>query len=150
MNGGTLHTRGIEVGLKAKWASGLEAALSHSIQDSRDVSTGDVLTNSPKQILKANLSLPVVRQGYFASVEAQYVSERRTLVGTDLGGFLLVNATLLTSKLRKDLDISVSLYNLFDRRYAETGGLEHVQASIPQDGRSFRVKLVYRPHFGRR
>ncbi len=57
-----------------------------------------------------------------------------------------MNATLLTKKLYKDFDLSASLYNLFNKQYAESGGLEHLQTSIPQDGRSFRVKLVYRPH----
>src|SRR5712692_4921679 len=42
-------------------------------------------------------------------------------------------------------DLSAGLYNLFDKRYADSGGVEHVQTSIPQDGRSFRVKLTYRP-----
>lgn len=145
-NSGDIRTKGIELELKAKWPAGLEWAVSHSIQHSRDLQTGDVLTNSPKQLAKANLSLPVVRHRLFVNLEAQYVGERRTVAGTDLGGFLLVNATLLTKRLGKDFDFSASLYNLFDKRYAESGGIEHVQASIPQDGRSFRVKLVYRPH----
>jgi outer membrane receptor protein involved in Fe transport len=71
---------------------------------------------------------------------------RRTIAGTDLGGFLLVNATLLTRRLNKNFDFSASLYNLLNKQYAESGGIELVQASIPQDGRSFRVKIVYRPH----
>ena len=143
---GNIRAKGIELQLKAKWPAGLEWAISHSIQSSRDLQTGDVLTNSPKQLAKANLSFPVARHGLFASLEAQYTGERRTIAGTDLGGFLLVNGTLLTKKLHKDFDFSASLYNIFDKQYAESGGIEHVQASIPQDGRSFRVKLVYRPH----
>src|ERR1700674_777491 len=145
-NSGNIRAKGIELELKAKWPAGLEWAFSHSIQSSRDLQTTDVLTNSPKQLAKANLSLPLARKRLFASLEAQYTSERRTIAGTDLGGFLLMNATLLTKKLYKDFDFSGSLYNLFNKQYAESGGLEHLQTSIPQDGRSFRVKLVYRPH----
>ena len=146
-NSGNIRTKGIELELKAKWPAGLEWTISHSIQSSRDLQTGDVLTNSPKQLAKANLSVPVARRRLFASLEAQYTSERRTIAGTDLGGFLLMNATLLTKKLHKDLDLSANLYNLFNKQYAESGGLEHLQTSIPQDGRSFRIKLTYRPHF---
>src|SRR6266550_3840264 len=135
-------------GFGAKWPAGMEWSLSHSIQDSRDLQTRDVLTNSPKQLSKANLSLPLARQKLFVNLEAQYTGERRTITGTELGGFLLVNATLLTKKLNKDFDFSASLYNLLNKQYSESGGTEHVQASIPQDGRSFRVKLVYRRHFG--
>jgi outer membrane receptor for ferrienterochelin and colicins len=144
-NSGNIRTKGIELELKAKWPTGLEWAISHSIQSSRDLDTRNVLTNSPKQLAKANLSLPVGRYGLFASLEGQYVGVRRTIAGTDLGGYLLVNATLLTKKLYKDFELSASLYNLFNKQYAESGGIEHVEASIPQDGRSFRVKVVYRP-----
>jgi iron complex outermembrane receptor protein len=42
------------------------------------------------------------------------------------------------------LQASVSLYNLFDKRYADPAGNEFLQRSIPQDGRNFRVKLTYR------
>ena len=147
-NAGNIRTKGIELGFGAKWPAGMEWSLSHSIQDSRDLQTRGVLTNSPKQLSKANLSLPLARQKLFVNLEAQYTGERRTIAGTDLGGFLLVNATLLAKKLNKDFGFSASLYNLLNKQYAESGGTEHVQASIPQDGRSFRVKLVYRRHFG--
>jgi outer membrane receptor protein involved in Fe transport len=144
-NSGNIRSKGIELELRAKWPAGMEWTVSDSIQHSRDLQNGGVLTNSPKQLGKASLSFPLTRHGLFAGGEAQYTSERRTIAGTDLGGFLLVNATLLARKLHKNFDVSASLYNLLDKHYAESGGTEHVQASIPQDGRSFRVKLVYRP-----
>jgi outer membrane receptor for ferrienterochelin and colicins len=149
-NSGNIRSKGIESELSAKWPGRLEWTISHSIQYSRDLQTRDVLTNSPKQLVKANLSLPLARHVFFANLEAQYTGERRTIAGTDLGGFLLVNATLLTRKLNKDFDFSASLCNLFNKQYAESGGIEHVETSIPQDGRSFRVKLVYRPHISER
>ena len=150
VNSGNIRTKGIELELRAKGPTGLQWAISHSIQSSRDLQTGDVLTNSPKQLGKANLTFPVARDGFFAGLEAQYTSRRRTVAGADIGGFILVNATLLTKKLHKDFDFSASLYNLFDKQYAESGGVEHLQTAIPQDGRSFRVKLVYRRHLGDR
>ncbi|HEV2489105.1 MAG TPA: TonB-dependent receptor [Candidatus Acidoferrales bacterium] len=145
-NSGNIRTKGIELEWSAKWPAGVEWAISHSIQSSRDLLTGDVLTNSPKQLAKTNLSVPFARQMVFANLEAQYTGERRTIAGTELGGFLLVNATLLTGRLNKNFDLSFSLYNLLNKQYAESGGIEHVETSIPQDGRSFRVKFVYRRH----
>jgi outer membrane receptor protein involved in Fe transport len=145
-NSGPLRTKGIELELGAKWAGGLEGSISDSMQTSRIVTTGDVLTNSPKQLAKVNLSLPLIREKLFTSFEAQSTSRRRTVAGTDLGGFLIMNTTLYSRRLWKDLDLSASLYNVFDKRYADPADIEHDQASIPQDGRSFRVKLVFRPH----
>jgi len=140
------QTEGIEFELGAKWPGGLEGAISHSLQDSRNVVSGRDLTISPKQLAKVNFSVPLVQKKLFASVEAQYTSQRKTIARTDLGGFFIMNMTLYSRRLWNDLDLSAGLYNVFDKRYADSGGLEHVQTSIPQDGRNFRVKLVFRPH----
>jgi outer membrane receptor for ferrienterochelin and colicins len=149
-NSAPVQTKGIEIELGARWPGGLEGAISHSFQDSRNVVTGEVLTNSPKQLAKVNLSVPLVRKKLFASVDAQYFGERRTIAQTELGGFLVLNLTVFTRKITEKFDFSFGFYNLLDKRFADSGGLEHVQASIPQDGRSFRVKLVYRPRVGDR
>jgi iron complex outermembrane receptor protein len=145
-NSAPRQTKGIEFELGAKWPGGLEGAISHSLQDSRNVVTGHNLTNSPKQLAKVNLSVPLLQKKLFASVEAQYTSRRRTIAGIDLGGFFIMNTTLYSRKLWKDLDLSASLYNVFDKRYADSADLEHVKTSIAQDERNFRVKLVFRPH----
>jgi iron complex outermembrane receptor protein len=147
-NSDSVRTKGIEFELGAKWPGGLEGALSYSLQDSRNVVTGDVLTNSPKHLPKVNLSIPLVQNKLFASVDAQYVSKVRTIAQTELGGFLVTNLTFSTRKIADKFDLSGGFYNLFDKRYADSGGLEHVQASIRQDGRSFQIKLTYRPHEG--
>jgi iron complex outermembrane receptor protein len=144
------RTKGVEWEFGAQWANGVEGVISHTVQDSRILQTGAVMTNSPKQLAKASLSVPLQRRKIFAGLEAQYVSPRRTIAQTELGGYLLVNVTLFSRKLTEKFDISASLYNVFDRQYAESGGLEHVQTSIPQDGRSFRIKLTYRPHLSAR
>jgi outer membrane receptor for ferrienterochelin and colicins len=147
-NSAPVQTKGIEFELGAKWPSGLEGAISYSLQDSRNVVAGDVLANSPKHLTKVNLSLPLLQKKFFASVDAQYVSERRTIAQTELGGFFVMNLTFFTRKITEKFDFSGGLYNLLDKRYADSGGLEHVQTSIPRDGRSFRIKLIYRPHWG--
>ena len=140
------RTKGIEFELGAKWPGGLDGAISYSLQDSRNVATGDVLTNSPRQLAKINVSVPVLPTKLFASVDAQYVSGRQTVVRTELGGFVVVNMTLFARQLGESCDVSGSLYNVFDRHYADSGSLEHLQASIPQDGRSARITVTYRLH----
>ncbi|HKW63971.1 MAG TPA: TonB-dependent receptor [Candidatus Acidoferrum sp.] len=144
------QSKGLEWEFAAQWASGMEGTISHSLQDSRILQTGAVMTNSPKQLVKANLSIPLQQRKIFAGLEAQYVSKRRTIPQTELGGYLLLNATLFSRKLTERFDISASVYNLLNKPYAESGGLEHLQTSIPQDGRSLRFKLTYRPRVSER
>ena len=143
-NSDSLDTKGIELELAARWPGGTEGAVSYSLQNSRSQQTGDVLTNSPQQLGKANLSLPLVWGKLFTGLEGQYTSRTRTVSGADLGSFFVMNLTFFSRNLRNGFDVSTSLYNLFDKRYADPAGIEHRQTSIPQDGRSFRVKLTYR------
>jgi outer membrane receptor protein involved in Fe transport len=141
-----VQTRGIEYEVGARWPGGLEGSISHSIQHTRDVLTGEDLPNSPRQLAKVNFSVPLLQKKLFASFDAQYTSRTRTVAQTELGGFFLVNLTVFSRKITEKFDFSGGLYNLLDKRYADSGGLEHREVSIPQDGRSFRIKLTYRPY----
>ena len=53
-------------------------------------------------------------------------------------------STLLGHALGKHLDLSASVYNLFDKKYFDPGRPEDVQDAIQQDGRNFRIKLTGR------
>ena len=147
-NSAPQQNKGLEWEAGANWANGMEAEISQTVQNSRYLNTGVVMTNSPTQLVKANLSIPIWQRKYFAGLEAQYVSRRRTIAQTELGGYLLTNLTLYSRKLTERVDVSASIYNLLNKSYAESGGYEHLQTSIPQDGRSFRVKLTFRPRLG--
>ena len=145
-NSSPVKTKGIEYEVGAKFPGGLEGSISHTLQSTRDVLTGEDLVNSPRQLAKAKLSLPLLQKRLFASAESQYTSRARTVQQTELGGFFLVNLTVFSSKISKRLDLSGGLYNLLNKRYADTGGLEDREVSIPQDGRSFGMKLTFRPY----
>jgi len=90
-------------------------------------------------------------------VEEQFTDRRKTLVaGNFAKSFFVTNLTLSSRELLKNLELSASLYNLFDCRYGDPGGAEHIQDParfkdpahpldiIQQDGRTFRVKLTYK------
>jgi iron complex outermembrane receptor protein len=75
--------------------------------------------------------------------EGQYMSTRKTIQGGQVSGFGMINLTLLSRKLISGLDVSCTAYNLLDKRFSNPGGPELIQNSIPQDGRSLRVKFSY-------
>jgi iron complex outermembrane receptor protein len=147
-NSAQVQTKGIEYELGANWQNGVEGSISHTIQDSGNIVTGVDLANSPGQLAKANLSIPLLKQRLIVSVDGQYTGRTITVRRTELGGFFLVNLTVLSRKVTEKIDLSGSIYNLFNKQYANSGGLENREISIPQDGRSFRIKLTYRPHAG--
>ena len=135
------NTHGFEFAVGGHWRNGLQADASYSFQNSYGPG---FVTNSPHNLAKARISVPFWRQKLFTSLEGQYYSRMSTIDGPVLGGFMLVNATLLARHLTRNLDFSANVENLFDKRYADSGGLGNQEVSIPQDGRSFRANLTYR------
>ena len=116
---------------------------SYAYQDARSTDTDEVLSNAPRHLAKLNLTGALPISGLFGGVELQYVSSRKTVRNTNLSGYLVTNLTLFSRGWRNGLDLSVSIYNLFDRKFADPGSEEHRQTGIIQDGRTLRFKLTY-------
>jgi outer membrane receptor protein involved in Fe transport len=56
----------------------------------------------------------------------------------------LTNITFLLRNASRSLELSASVYNLFDAQYADPVPLDFVPLYfVQQDGRTFRVKLTY-------
>lgn len=124
------------------WSWGARLRASYSRQRAEDAS-GVRLTNSPRHLAKLNATAPLPGGWLHAGAELQYTGARRTLAG-ETGGFWLGNLNLSTDRLAPGLEASLGVYNLFNRRYADPGGAEHLQDALRQDGRSIRLKLSYR------
>ncbi|MGE5623380.1 MAG: TonB-dependent receptor plug domain-containing protein [Bacillota bacterium] len=133
--------RGLEFELEKAWG-GARLRTSYCWQQAWDASSGAALVNSPRHLAKFNLSAPLPGAAWRSGVEAQYVGSRMTRQGST-GGYWLANLTLSSIRLAPGLEAAASIYNLFDRSYADPGSAEHVQDAIRQDGRNFRVQLSY-------
>jgi iron complex outermembrane receptor protein len=144
-NRGDIAARGLEVelDLEGQWPLGLDGRMSYAIQKTEDLDSGLRLTNSPQHIAKLNLILPIVPRKLSSSVDLNYVSSRHTLAGSTVGGYTTTNVTLFSYRTIKGLEVSGSVYNLFDHKYEDPGSGEHVQDAIEQDGRTFWLKLKY-------
>lgn len=145
INAGQVDARGIELEAERLWESGMRLRTSYAWQISRDEATQAEVVSSPRHLAKLNYTMPIWEDKLRTGLELQYISSRKTLAGRTAGGHLLTNLTLLSERLAKNLDLSASIYNLFDTRYGDPGGQEHIPLDlIAQDGRSYRLKLNYR------
>lgn len=142
-NIGQAKTKGLEFEAERAWADDTRLRLSYAWQITRDDS-GAELENSPRHLAKLNYSTPVFGKALRSGIELQYMGSRKTLAGASANDYLLANLTLLNNTLAKGLEVSASVYNLFDKHYADPARPEHLQDLIPQDGRSFRLKAFYR------
>lgn len=143
-NSDQANATGVEVALHGHLTSGLQGRASYSYVNAKQPVTHQILTDSPQHLGKLNLSYPLVQQRLFASVDAQYTSPVQTLAGNTVSGFSVFNVTLLGHTLGKHLDISTSIYNIFNKQYFNPGRPEDVQDAIQQNGRNFRIKLTGR------
>ena len=143
-NIGRATGKGLEFELRRKSSWGLEAGVSYSFLDVKDVPSGEPLTNSPRHLGKLNFSAPLVRNKVFASLNLEYMSKRRTLSGAYAGGHMVPSLTLFSRGVLRGWEISASVYNFSNTKYGDPGAEEHRQDVIDQDGRTFRLKVAYR------
>ena len=139
----TIEAKGLELELEGKWEGGWQGRVSYTLQDTEDKSTGDTLSNSPRHMAKANLIAPFLNERLFAGMEIQYTGKRDSVRGVELDDYTVANLTLTAPQVWKNLDLSASIYNVFDESYDDPGSEEHLQEGIEQDGRLYRVKLQY-------
>jgi len=145
-------TRSGGVEFETEWLGAGDRRLKASVsfQVAHNNATGEWLTNSPRRLLKLNYSTPLLGDGARAGVEYQVMSRRLGAQG-EVGGFGLVNLTLLSRKLGKHVELDASIYNLFDKRYADVPSEEHFDnsdpprylTSIAQSSRNWRVLVNY-------
>ena len=145
-------TLAMELALEGKWPNGFQTRLSYTLQHTENRDTGAGLPDSPASLVKFNASAPLWRDKVFAGLEVQYTSSSHTvyadlsgdtLPGPDAPGYAVVNLTLYSQHIVKNLEISASIYNLLNTTYYEPSSRFHLQNVIQQDGRTFRVKLTY-------
>lgn len=151
-NASELQAKGLEAEAEVRWVDGLQGRVSYVLQRAEDT-RDSTLTNSPRHQAKLNLNYPLLAHKLFAGAELQYTSSRKTLLGRDSGSFFITNLTLFSQNIIKGLELSGTIYNLFDKRYRDpVAGELTIDPEAPelgldtveQDGRTFRVKLTYR------
>ena len=143
-NAGSLNIRGLDFALAKSLSGGLEGTISYSFQDLANTSTRTAVTNAPKHLFQASLSVPVIKQKIFASMDLQYVSSRATLAGEYAGAYIVPNFTLFTRNVLNRWEVSASLYNAFNQVYADPAGNGLAENVLFQDGRTFRIKVGYK------
>ena len=149
-NTSRVNARGIELVAQRIWNNRMQWHGSYTLQKAEDGDTGARLSDSPRHLLKMNITTPMFSSAWQAGVEVQYMSDRTTSNDGTIGSSTVTNLTFVSNRLAKNLELSASLYNLFDEQYADPPSLEHCDSldrclnGITQDGRSFRLKLTYR------
>lgn len=129
--------QGVELQADYRSSNGLWSYVSYSRQSATD--QGVRMVNSPANLAKAGLSTPTSNtlQG---ALELIYESGRKTFGGRETPGVFLANLNL-SAALRPRMRISVAVKNVLDTPYATPAGTALIQDTIPQNGRTFLIRL---------
>jgi len=142
-SGDHVKAHGMELSADKTWDWGGRLRSSVSLQDASRAGLTPLL-NSPKTLGKLNFSAPLQPGGLRLAYELRYTSFRLSNNGTKLGGYVLSNLSLTADRWWKGVELSLSVYNLFDKHYEDPGADINWQNAFLQDGRSVRLKLVYK------
>lgn len=136
-----VRAEGAEAALERLLGGGARVRASYAWQRSQDGS-GAALVNSPRHLAKLNLVVPVSGVARLGG-EVQCLSSRLT-EHASTGGHCLANLTLVSSRVVPGADLSLSVFNVTGKRYADPAGPAFVQEDLARNGRSFHAKLAYR------
>ena len=139
-NEGRVRAKGLELEAQMRLRGGVRGQASYALQQVTDQDTQKTLTNSPRHMLKARMSVqwPTVQSS--VAFEALYLSSRTTLAGNTLSPATLVNVTMIRP-VGRSFELFGTVRNLFDEQYADPASTQNLQDSIPQNGRTFRIGL---------
>ena len=134
--------RGIEAEVTGHFEGGLRGRLSYCLQRAVAGDSHDELNNSPGHLVQGNIIFPIYQEALFGGAEFRFVSGRENEPTGHAAGYWVANLTLFSHHIWRRVDLSASIYNLFDQRYFDPTPIELRQTILEQDGRTFLVKLT--------
>jgi iron complex outermembrane receptor protein len=140
VNEGQVSAKGLELEAQMRLWRGAEGHMSYALQEATDRATGLTLMNSPRQMLKGRVSAPLFGNGSSVALEVLGIGNRMTVGGNRLDSATTADVTVI-KPLGSSIELVGTVRNLFDVDYAVPGGSQHLQDTIPQNGRTFRAGL---------
>ena len=135
------QVKGLELDAERRYARGARWRGSISRQWTR-AADGSELGNAPRLLGKMNVSLPMA-SGWMLAGTLQGMSERIARVGR-VPGYGVVNVTLGSGRRLGSSELTLGVYNLGNRRYADPASSAFAQESLAQDGRQIRLRWTLR------
>ncbi len=109
-----------------------------------DEKTGERLSNAPATLATLSFAAPIAARQVTLALDSRFVGPRLTVARHSLDSVVLADLIATWQPRSKPFTIQTGVYNLFDREFADPVGVEFVQESIPQDGRTAAVKVGFR------
>ncbi|MGE0450504.1 MAG: TonB-dependent receptor plug domain-containing protein [Vicinamibacterales bacterium] len=137
--------KGIELELQGELPGRIRSRLSQVFQDVRRGSDGARIGNSPSTLSTVVVELPVPQVRAVLAFNGVGIGNRQTLAGGVVPSAFVGNASVLFRPRAGGPRFGVTIYNVFNRQWADPGSVEHRQVALPQDGRTVLGRVQW--HF---
>lgn len=135
-----LSTHGAEIELQHHWSTGSRLRASYAYQKlQRDNGTWQI--NSPPHVAKLNFTKPLIGEKLRLGAEWQLVGRRLVQDGTALPGYAIANLTLTSEDWWPNWHVSLSVRNIFNRRYSDVKDAGNGLQTFPRDGRNVWLQI---------
>ncbi|MNV10534.1 Colicin I receptor precursor [compost metagenome] len=135
-----LSTHGAEIELQHHWSTGSRLRASYAYQKlQRDNGTWQI--NSPPHVAKLNFTKPLIGEKLRLGAEWQLVGRRLVQDGTALPGYAIANLTLTSEDWWPSWHVSLSVRNIFNRRYSDVKDATNGLQTFPRDGRNVWLQI---------
>lgn len=143
-NVGAITAKGAEIELIGRWKGGWQVGASYGYTELVDDSeAGAEISNAPRHVGKFRFGIPLYGEKIVSGVQVLAVSDRLSARLNKLDPYYVVNLTLCARKLIENVELSASIYNLFDEECADAVSDGYRQDAIVQDGRTYQVRGTY-------
>ena len=121
----------------------LDFSASIAVENAVEANSRGPLPNSPRQIAKIHLSRPFFRNHGIVAGAVNWAGRRNTISQLSLPGALKADVTFTTKRLTRQFDLQTGIRNLMDRRILDPIALGTQVDAMPENGRSFFVRLIW-------
>ncbi|MBI5554363.1 MAG: TonB-dependent receptor [Elusimicrobia bacterium] len=146
INRGTAKVQGVECEIKAFLNTRSYVYGNYSYQDARDKKTDKFLGGVPFN--KGNLGVNYAVANHINVNMNFYLSGQTPRAASDtrpvIPGYVTIDTAILSQDVWKNVDISLSVYNLLDKKYFDPDLSTNVLKDYPQAGRNMFVKARYK------
>jgi iron complex outermembrane receptor protein len=142
VNASSAKAHGVELEGEYLAPGGLRVRSSISRQGAHN-DAGQRLSNSPEWLAKLHATAPVPHTPLRAALELQGIGQRITESRATLPSLLLTNFSLDLSPPGQRWSASLTLHNVFDRKYSDPTSSEYRSDRVEQDGREATLRLRF-------
>ncbi len=143
-NADRVRASGIEAGINGHPARWLEVAASVSVQRAINLAHRYPLADSPGQVGKLRVSVPLFSNRLSLAAGARCMGTRQSLAGDTLPSLCVSDFTISSQRLPANLEMQAGIRDLAGVKYADPVALAAGYDTMPQPGRSAFLTLTWR------